>query len=147
VEYNANMPVVKYLNICNVKFNKKTFRIMKKKILVLGATGLVGKEVAKQLNVGGYNVVVMSRSREKAKEIFSEDFEIIEADLQNEELIKHSFTGINGVFISLPEQTVPEVINNIVNIMQTIKCTTNSIYFRVYCSRRKCMAPDDKRAF
>jgi uncharacterized protein YbjT (DUF2867 family) len=102
---------------------------MKKKILVLGATGLVGKEVAKQLNVGGYNVVVMSRSREKAKEIFSEDFEIIEADLQNEELIKHSFTGINGVFISLPEQTVPEVINNIVKL-----CKQSNVQQIVYTS-------------
>ncbi|MFW9929873.1 MAG: NAD-dependent epimerase/dehydratase family protein, partial [Candidatus Thorarchaeota archaeon] len=39
---------------------------MKQKILVIGATGLVGNAVAKQLNSDGYNVVVMSRSRAKA---------------------------------------------------------------------------------
>lgn len=102
---------------------------MKKKILVLGATGLVGKVVAKQLNESGHNVVVMSRSREKAKEIFSEDFEIIEADLQNEELIEHSFSGIDGVFISLPEQTVPEVIHTIVKL-----CKHSNVKQIVYTS-------------
>lgn len=87
---------------------------MKQKILVLGATGLVGNAVAKQLHADGYDVVVMSRNRTKAKKMFSDDFEIIEADVLSPDTIKHSFTGIDGVFISLPEKSVPEAIQHII---------------------------------
>ncbi|MBN1183654.1 MAG: NAD(P)H-binding protein [Bacteroidales bacterium] len=87
---------------------------MKQKILIIGATGLVGNAVAKQLHTDGYDVVVMSRSRTKAKKMFSDDFEIIEADVLSPDAIKHSFTGIDGVFISLPEKSVPEAIPHII---------------------------------
>lgn len=87
---------------------------MKQKILVIGATGMVGNAVAKQLHADGFDVVVMSRSREKAKKVYSDDFEIVEADLLNPESIKYSFSGINGVFISLPEKSVPDAIPNII---------------------------------
>ena len=87
---------------------------MKQKILIIGATGLIGNTVAKQLHTDGYNVVVMSRSRTKANKMFSGDFEIIEADVLSPDSIKHSFTGIDGVFISLPEKSVPEAIPHII---------------------------------
>lgn len=87
---------------------------MKKKILVIGATGLVGKAVAQQLNNDGNDVIVMSRKKEKAQKEFSDEFEVIEADVLNPESIKHSFTGVDGIFISLPEQTVPIAMANIV---------------------------------
>ena len=86
---------------------------MKKKILVIGATGLVGKAVANQLNNDGYQVIVMSRNKEKAKSIFTSDFEIIEADVLKPESIRYSSQGIDGVYISLPEKDVPSAIPNI----------------------------------
>ena len=86
---------------------------MQKKIVVIGATGLIGNAVAKQLNNDGYNVVVMSRNKAKAKEMFSEDFEILEADVLKPETIKYSFHGIDGVYISLPERDAPEAMQNI----------------------------------
>jgi uncharacterized protein YbjT (DUF2867 family) len=94
---------------------------MKQKILVIGATGLVGNAVAKQLQTNGYHVVVMSRNREKAIKMFSDDFEIIEADVLRSESIKYSFTGIDGVFISLPEQSVPDAIPNIIKYSKESK--------------------------
>lgn len=86
---------------------------MKKQILVIGATGLIGQAVAKQLNEDGYNVIVMSRSREKAKKIFSKNFEIVEADVLNAESIQYSFQGVDGVYINLPERDVPVAMPNI----------------------------------
>jgi len=102
---------------------------MKKKILVIGATGLIGKVVVKQLETDGYDVVVMSRNRAKTKEIFSNDYEIIEADVLNPVSIKHSFTGIYGVFISLPERSVPDAIQNIIRF-----CKESKVQHLVYTS-------------
>jgi uncharacterized protein YbjT (DUF2867 family) len=90
--------------------------MMKKKILVIGATGLIGKAVANQLNNDGYHVIVMSRSRDKARGVFSDDFEIIQADVLNPGSIRHSFQGIDGVYISLPEKDVPAAIPNILTL-------------------------------
>lgn len=94
---------------------------MKQKVLVIGATGLVGNAVANQLHTDGYDVVVMTRSREKAKQVYSDDFEIIEADVLSPSTIKHSFTGIDAVFISLPEKYVPEAMHNIIKYSKESK--------------------------
>jgi uncharacterized protein YbjT (DUF2867 family) len=105
---------------------------MKKKFLIIGATGLVGEAVAKQLNNDGYHVIVMSRNKDKARGMFSDDFEIIQADVLNPESIKHSFTGVDGVFISLPEKSVPAAIphitkyskeSNVQQLVYTSGCT------------------------
>lgn len=86
---------------------------MEKKIMVIGATGLIGNAVAQQLNRDGYKVIIMSRSRQKARSLFSDDFEIVEADALSPESLKYSFYGINGLYISLPEKTVPGAMPNI----------------------------------
>lgn len=86
---------------------------MKKKILVIGATGLIGKAVANKLNSDGYQLIVMSRNKEKAQSMFSDDFEIIKADVLNPESIRYSFQGIDGVYISLPEKDVPSAMPTI----------------------------------
>lgn len=88
---------------------------MKKKILVIGATGLIGKAVANQLKQDGYHVIVMSRNKEKAKKIFTEHYGTIEADVLNPESIKYTFSGVDGVFISLPEKDVPAAIPTILH--------------------------------
>ena len=86
---------------------------MVQKVLVIGATGLIGKAVAEQLNKDDYKVIVMTRNREKANALFSKEFEIIEADVLNPESLKYSFQGVDGVYISLPEKDVPTAMPNI----------------------------------
>lgn len=86
---------------------------MNKKIMVIGATGLIGNAVVKQLNIDGYDVVAITRNRQKAQQMFSNDIEILEADVLQPETIEYSFHGIDGVFISLPERSVPVAIPNI----------------------------------
>lgn len=51
------------------------------KTLITGATGLIGKELGKALYAQGHDIVVVSRSRQKAKEQLAFPCEVIECDL------------------------------------------------------------------
>jgi uncharacterized protein YbjT (DUF2867 family) len=83
------------------------------KVLVIGATGLVGRAVATQLHKDGFHVIVMSRNAEKARGIFPEDMEVIEADVLDPSSIQYSFHGVDGLYISLPEKDLSVAIPNI----------------------------------
>ena len=43
-----------------------------KKIIVIGATGMLGKPVTKQLINAGFDVTLMARNASKTKELFPE---------------------------------------------------------------------------
>lgn len=51
------------------------------KVLITGATGLIGKELGKALYQRGHKITVVSRNRQKAKEQLSFPCDIIECDL------------------------------------------------------------------
>ncbi len=51
------------------------------KILVTGATGLIGRELGKALVQAGHQVVILSRNKNKARTQISYPCEVIEADL------------------------------------------------------------------
>lgn len=51
------------------------------KVLITGATGLIGKELGKALYEKGHHITVVSRSRHKAKEQLTFPCEVIECDL------------------------------------------------------------------
>lgn len=108
---------------------------MKKKILVIGATGLIGRSVAQQLNIDGYRVIVMSRNRQKANQIFSDEIEIIEADVLKPDTIKYAFEGIEGIYISLPEKDIQEALINIIEIAG--KSGIKHIIYTSGCTVRK----------
>lgn len=108
---------------------------MNKRILVIGATGLIGSAVAKQLNEDGYHVVVMSRNREKARGLFPGDIEVLQADVLNSASIKHAFTGIQGIFISLPEKTVPGALPGIVEAAKS--SNVKQLVYTSGCTVRK----------
>ncbi|MFP5518995.1 MAG: TIGR01777 family oxidoreductase [Bdellovibrionia bacterium] len=67
------------------------------RILMTGATGLVGKELGKELTQLGHELVVISRSRQKAKEELPFAAEIIEHDL-NKGPLSQKLNQIDGVF-------------------------------------------------
>ncbi|MFN7825695.1 MAG: TIGR01777 family oxidoreductase [Pseudobdellovibrionaceae bacterium] len=67
------------------------------KVLITGATGLVGKELGKKLTDDGPEVVVVSRQKEKAQLECPFPCEVIEADLQKEEIPAESLRGIDAV--------------------------------------------------
>ncbi len=77
---------------------------MVKKILVLGATGMLGLPVANHLLERGKQVRVLARHREKAKQMLGEKVEIIEGNASNREDIRKAVKGCNAVHLSLPQE-------------------------------------------
>jgi uncharacterized protein YbjT (DUF2867 family) len=103
------------LHLCNTNELQPSKPItMNQKILVIGATGMIGQAVAKQLNQDGFDVIVLSRDREKAQKLFSKEYEIVQADVLQPETLSHVFQGIDGVYVSLPEKDAPAAIPNII---------------------------------
>ncbi len=54
---------------------------MEKKILVIGATGVLGEPVARRLKEEGFPMRIMTRDRAKAGKLFDESFEIAVGDV------------------------------------------------------------------
>ena len=71
------------------------------KIAVFGATGMLGKYVAKQLLMDGHEVNALVRNSEKAVEILGDKISMVEGDLKNLEKIKSTLTECEAVYISL----------------------------------------------
>ena len=73
---------------------------MIKKIVVIGATGMLGKPVTIQLIQAGYAITLLSRDAEKAKKIFP-GITCIEADVLNIQQLINGFYQQDCVYISL----------------------------------------------
>lgn len=74
---------------------------MNGKILVIGATGLLGKPVANHLKNNGYTVRLMVRNIDRAATQFGDDFEIVQGDIIDKKSIELSLEGCFGVHINL----------------------------------------------
>jgi len=89
---------------------------MKKTILVLGGTGLLGKPVSRSLNAAGFQVRIMTRDRQKARDLFDDSFQIVTGDMLDENDLTTALEGCYGVHISLPdavEQQAAELVARI----------------------------------
>ncbi len=70
-------------------------------ILVLGATGLLGQPVARSLKDGGYNVRVMTRSADRARQVLGEGFEIVEGNAAAADDLAAALDGCAAAHVSL----------------------------------------------
>lgn len=77
--------------------NKKDEKI----ILVVGATGLLGEPVARQLKKDGYSVRIFAKDRKKAKQKFDDPFETVEGNVSDISALENALEGCFGVYISL----------------------------------------------
>lgn len=75
------------------------------KILVTGATGLIGSELGQRLVELGHTIVVVSRSAVRAREQLTFDADIIECDLNKNVLGTQHFVGVDAI-INLAGETV-----------------------------------------
>ncbi|MBI5024403.1 MAG: NAD(P)H-binding protein [Candidatus Omnitrophica bacterium] len=74
---------------------------MKQIILVVGATGMLGEPVARQLEKDGYAVRVLARNPEKAKAKLGDSFEFVRGDVEVPSSLEKAIEGCFGVHINL----------------------------------------------
>ena len=84
-----------------------------KRILVIGATGMLGKPVAMQLQKDGYQVRVLARDINKAQVLFKDTFEFVQGDVLRPETISKALENCDGVHISLKGGPTPESYDHI----------------------------------
>ncbi len=72
-----------------------------RRILVIGATGLVGQPVARALLDSGYGVRVMSTRPEAARETFDARFEIVHGDITDPSTLPAALEGCHGVHLGV----------------------------------------------
>jgi uncharacterized protein (TIGR01777 family) len=67
------------------------------KILITGATGLIGSEVGKALSQQGHQIRIVSRNAARAREMLCYSAEIVEHDLSRQELPPEVFDGVASI--------------------------------------------------
>ncbi len=72
-----------------------------KTILVIGATGMLGKPVAKQLLKDGFHIRVLARNPQKAQQILGDGFDVHAGDVANSTSLRAALKDVDGVHISL----------------------------------------------
>lgn len=74
---------------------------MIKKITVIGATGMIGTPVTKELVKAGFEVTAFVRNVEKEKHVFPSGVNFIQGDLQNKAKISEAIKNADAVYISI----------------------------------------------
>jgi uncharacterized protein YbjT (DUF2867 family) len=74
---------------------------MKPKIAFIGATGMLGKPVARQMLQNGLEVYALARDPEKAKSELTPGINIIKGDVKNAADLDNLFAGKDVVYLSL----------------------------------------------
>lgn len=95
-------------------------------IVVIGATGMIGKPVTRELISAGFNISLLVRNAHKARQLFT-GVTILQGDVFNTNSLVAAFTGQDAVYISLapphngrPDHILPERegIDNIIAAAQ-----------------------------
>ena len=75
---------------------------MTKTILVTGATGTIGREVAKRLAAQGASTRAGVRDRTKARKQFSDEIELVEFAFEDKRLVADALENVEKVFLLPP---------------------------------------------
>src|SRR6476469_6034200 len=89
---------------------------MSKPVLVTGATGTIGRDVARLLSGKGVSVRAGVRDQAKARKQFGADIALVSFDFENEKTFSEVLEGVEKVFLLpplLPNQL--EVMNRFVD--------------------------------
>jgi uncharacterized protein YbjT (DUF2867 family) len=74
---------------------------MQQRVLVLGATGMLGEPVARHLQQAGFEVRVLARDETKARRMFGEAYEIRQGDVTDLPSLEAAMAGCDAVHISI----------------------------------------------
>lgn len=72
-----------------------------KKITVIGATGMIGIPVTKELIKAGYEVTALVRNIDKAKQIFPDNIKFVKGDLNDKSSIAEAMKNAEGLYINI----------------------------------------------
>ena len=81
---------------------------MKKKIVILGATGTVGSKISEILLNDGHQVTLIARHTEKLEKYRSLGAEIIAGDITDIETLTNAFKNADSAFVLLPDNVKAE---------------------------------------
>jgi len=70
-------------------------------VLFIGATGMLGKPVAKILVDQGFEVTAMVRDPEKAAKILPEDIGLLQGDLRDKKTLERAIVGHDVIYLNL----------------------------------------------
>lgn len=100
---------------------------MNKKITVIGATGMIGIPVTKELIKAGFDVTALVRNTEKAKQLFPQGINFLKGDIENISSIAEAIKNADGVYINISTRATdkenqfnPEM-QGMDNILSTLK--------------------------
>lgn len=71
-----------------------------KKVLVIGATGMIGKPVTRELIDAGFEVSLLSRNAAEAQRLFGIS-KVFNGDVKDEQLLMNAMRGQDAVYLSL----------------------------------------------
>ncbi len=86
---------------------------MIERVLVVGATGMLGKPVAEALRRRGLIVRAFVREQEKAERLLDAGYEFAQGDVADEASIRHALEGCQAVHVSLSGGMNPKTIDRV----------------------------------
>lgn len=89
---------------------------MGKRVLVLGATGTLGKPVVKSLTERDDVVRVLARNVQKAQQMFGEGVEVVQGDSTERADLERSLSGCEAVHVSLPTDSELIAVRHLVDM-------------------------------
>ena len=88
---------------------------MSRQILILGATGILGRPVTRCLMDKGYRVRVLTRSAERARRMFENMVEIIDGNAADRDSIQTALAGCDAVHINLTQESELTAMQHVVH--------------------------------
>jgi uncharacterized protein YbjT (DUF2867 family) len=88
-----------------------------KKIIVIGASGFVGRNLAKQLLTDGYEVRCLARTPSKVQNLAELGCKIVQGDISDLESIKNAVKSMDAVYISIHTLSAQPANKNDQNFM------------------------------
>lgn len=85
---------------------------MPQRVLVIGASGLLGAPVARGLREAGFDVRVMSRDAHRARARFPEPFDVVEGDALEAADVDRAITGCDAVHVSVDHEREDICVGN-----------------------------------
>lgn len=94
---------------------------MEKRILVIGATGLLGEPVAFHLKQRGFVARLMVRDIKKAAKRFGNDFEIVKGNINNVESLEKALDSCFGVHVNLSGELEQLGVENVSSVASKLR--------------------------